>query len=191
MKLIKSFLILSILLNTFFVHSAKKSVNKINARSDAIDSELIFLEKLYSLDSHIKSEVKLNDKKEKSGFEEFDNPITKIRTNNNNIDNSNQDTDNNVDEEEKFNVDKYPIEDFEIENNTSIDEKVENKLNQLDQNNNFLELGVKSKTLNNDSEFIKNKLDEINKFEKFLLSQEKILEEKSKELLEKTKGFLI
>lgn len=191
MKLIRKTILILVIINAFIIVNAKSASKKaLNSNEEAVDSELIFLEKLFTLDTNIKDESQKKQTQGKSGFEEFDDPVTKVNRKEDSIDSVSNDQESLRDaHEDKFAV-GYNSDDnmldaekdnFEDKNNENIIE--EEKIN-------FLELGAKTAVNTNDADFFKNKLDEINKFEIFLLEQEKQLEQKSRELFEKTKSFL-
>lgn len=192
MKLIrKSAFIFAIVISMIFGNAKSKTKKTLNLGQEAIDSELIFLEKLYTLDTSIKNESLKKQNKEKSGFEEFDKPITKISQKEDSISSDNHDEDTLKDShEDKFAVENNSQDDnFDAEKDNFKDQK-KNEKNIQKENTNFLELGSETTVNTNSNDFFRNKLDEINKFEIFLLDQEKQLEQKSRELLEKTKSFL-
>lgn len=188
MKLIRKIIFILAILFTIEVGNLK-SLNKRNLylREESVNSDLVFLEKLNTLDNSIKNEEKEKQNNLNSGFEEFDNPVTKVVRKENSIDSIENDQNAVKDENE----DKFGVENDLVSQKDSFAEEKEEKTNHLieDENNtNFVELN--SKKTASDAEFFRNKLDEINKFETFLLDQEKQLEQKSKELLDRTKRFL-
>lgn len=204
MKLIrKQIFVFVLIISIIFTNSKSRSKKSHKAKEEKVDSDLIFIEKLYTLDTSIKNELKNKENVENSGFEEFDNPVNRVNTYEDSINSNQHDQENLKDElEDKFSVgnnsneDLMDVERDNFENTSYEINQEENKFDQeqeleLEEENNFMELGDKTNTNSStEAEFFKNKLDEINKFEEFLLDQEKQLEEKSRELLERTKSFM-
>ncbi len=192
MKLIRKIIFVFVIIISISIANTKSNSKK-NASEEAIDLDLIFLEKLYTLDTSIKSESKNQEITEKSGFEEFENPLTQVNNKEDSINSNHEDQDTLKEEnEDKFTVGTNSGEDLiGAENDTFEDQKdKKNEESFNDEENKFMELRAKKTENTNSAEFYKNQLDEINKFEVFLLDQEKELEMKARYLLDKTKSFL-
>jgi hypothetical protein len=195
MKLIRKIIFIFVIISSIIIMNSKTSIKKkLDRDEEAVDSELIFLEKLYTLDTSIKNESQKKQNNENSGFEEFDNPVTKVSRKEDSMNSNHKDQDTLKDEhEDKFNVgNNSNTENIDNEKDNFKNEKeIKNNINiENDDNPNFMELSVKTNAETSNAVFFKNKLDEINKLEVFLFDQEKKLEQKSRELLERTKSFL-
>jgi len=184
MKLIKNF-ILFYLLVIFPISSNNKKAFKSNekTRSDAIDSEL--MERLLKLDSDIKSKSLNNENKIISIYDnqnlKHHNTDQKISFDN--LDNNKIDTEAII----KFNNEEATKNsNFEKERLKKNILKKEKKKKSIDfENLNDGSTTIKNSSSNYNKDFIKNKFEEINNFEAYILDEEKKLDEKSKEIIEK------